>query len=123
MALPCRIKRGMGATWLAVLLLCAGCSQAVMLTNETENGGIVTYLFKEDRGGPMGSPHRREAIQVMEKKCPSGYTVIKDTAACRPWKVQQVTSSAVGGGCSFGVRESRRMLKGQPSVFSHRSVH
>src|SRR5215472_7687482 len=39
----------------------------------------------------------------------------KDTAACRPWKVQQVTSSAVGGGCSFGVRESRRMLKGSPS--------
>jgi len=78
MALPCRIKRGMGGTWLAVLLLCTGCSQAVMLTHETANGGIVTYLFKEDRGGPMGSPHRREAIQVMEKKCPSGYTVIKD---------------------------------------------
>jgi len=66
------------AVLLAVLLVCGGCSQAVMLTHETENGGVVTYLFKEDRGGPMGSPHRREAIQVMEKKCPSGYTVIKD---------------------------------------------
>lgn len=49
-----------------------------MLTHETENGGIVTYLFKEDRGGPMGSPHRREALKVMENKCPPGYTVIKD---------------------------------------------
>ena len=49
-----------------------------MLTHETENGGVVTYLFKEDRGGPMGSPHRREALKVMEKKCPSGYTVLKD---------------------------------------------
>jgi len=66
------------AVLLAVLLVCGGCSQAVMLTHETENGGVVTYLFKEDRGGPMGSPHRREAIQLMEKKCPSGYTVIKD---------------------------------------------
>jgi hypothetical protein len=61
-----------------IVLVCAGCSQAVTLTHETENGGIVTYLFKEDRGGPMGSPHRREAIQVMEKKCPSGYTILKD---------------------------------------------
>ena len=78
MGLPCRTKRMPCAVLLAVLLVCAGCSQAVMLTHETDNGGVVTYLFKEDRGGPMGSPHRREAIQVMEKKCPSGYTVIKD---------------------------------------------
>lgn len=38
----------------------------------------MTYLFKEERGGPMGSPHRRAAIKVMEKKCPSGYTILKD---------------------------------------------
>lgn len=56
-------------------MVCVGCSQAVMLTHETENGGVVTYLYKENRGGPMGSPHRREAVAVMEKKCPSGYTV------------------------------------------------
>jgi hypothetical protein len=55
-----------------------GCSQGAMLTHETENGGVVTYLFKEDRGGPMGSPHRREALKLIEKKCPSGYTVLKD---------------------------------------------
>src|SRR5512147_2593313 len=65
--------------WCAMAaLLSAGCSDAVQLTHETEQGGVVTYLFKEDRGGPMGSPHRREAIQVMEKKCPSGYTILKD---------------------------------------------
>ena len=63
---------------LAVLVASVGCSEAVLLTHETETGGIVTYLFKEDRGGPMGSPHRREALKVMEKKCPSGYTVLKD---------------------------------------------
>src|SRR5215475_1247984 len=78
MVLPCLIKRGTSVTGLAFVLVCAGCSQAVMLTHETEDGGVVTYLFKEDRGGPMGSPHRREAIKVMEKKCPSGYTILKD---------------------------------------------
>lgn len=59
-------------------LLSAGCSDAVQLTHETEAGGVVTYLFKEDRGGPMGSPHRKEALKVMENKCPSGYMVIRD---------------------------------------------
>jgi hypothetical protein len=63
---------------VAVVLLLAGCSQAVMLTHETEHGGVATYLFKQDRGGPMGSPHRREALRVMEKKCPSGYAIVRD---------------------------------------------
>jgi hypothetical protein len=79
MDLRSRIKQPTIVTGLALLFLCAmGCSQGAMLTHETENGGVVTYLFKEDRGGPMGSPHRREAVKLIEKKCPSGYTVLKD---------------------------------------------
>lgn len=78
MDLPCPIKRGTSVAWLALWLACAGCSQAVMLTYETEHGGVVAYSFKEDRGGPMGSPHRKEALKVMEKKCPSGYAILKD---------------------------------------------
>lgn len=66
---------------LVLCLTSVGCSEAVMLTHETETGGVVTYLFKEDRGGPMGSPHRREALKVMDKKCPSGYTILKDGEA------------------------------------------
>jgi hypothetical protein len=63
---------------LALLMASVGCSQAVLLTHETEQGGVVTYLFKEDRGGPMGSPHRRDAVKLIEKKCPLGYAVLKD---------------------------------------------
>lgn len=63
---------------LAVFVTSVGCSQAVLLIHETEQGGVVTYLFKEDGGGPMGSPHRREAVKLIEGKCPSGYTVLKD---------------------------------------------
>ena len=62
----------------AALLICAGCSEAVLLTQESDHGGVVTYLYREERGGPMGSPHRPSAIQVMEKKCPKGYTVLRD---------------------------------------------
>lgn len=66
------------AIWSVLFVACAGCSQAVVLTHETEQGGVVTYLFKEDRGGPMGSPHRREALALIEGKCPSGYRVLHD---------------------------------------------
>jgi hypothetical protein len=55
-----------------------GCSQAVLLTHETERGGVMTYLFKEDRGGPMGSPYRMDALKRIENKCPSGYTILND---------------------------------------------
>lgn len=64
--------------WLFALALSAGCSDAVQMTHETEQGGVVSYLFKEDRGGPMGSPHRKAALKLIDKKCPSGYTVVRD---------------------------------------------
>lgn len=62
----------------AVAALLAGCSDAVQLTHETETGGVVTYLFKEDRGGPMGSPHRKAALNLIDTKCPAGYLVVRD---------------------------------------------
>jgi len=66
------------AVWLFTLILVSGCSDAVQMTHETERGGVVTYIFKEDRGGPMGSPHRKAALKLIDEKCPSGYTVVRD---------------------------------------------
>jgi hypothetical protein len=77
MDLRCPVKPWTKVIWLAVLVS-VGCSQAVLLTHETEQSGIVTYLFEEDRGGPIGSPYRRDALKLIEGKCPSGYIVLKD---------------------------------------------
>src|SRR6266545_1919764 len=74
----CRINRSTLTVYILLTCVTAGCSDAVTLTRETETGGVVTYLFKEERGGPMGSTHRKEALKVMEGKCPSGYSVVKD---------------------------------------------
>lgn len=66
---------------VSLVLLCfatGGCSDAVQMLQETPSGGVVTYLFKEDRGGAMGSTYRREAIRAIEKKCPSGYRAVRD---------------------------------------------
>ena len=62
----------------AAALMVSGCSEAVVLSHESGQGGVVTYLYKEERGGPMGSPHRRDALKMMTEQCLSGYTVVKD---------------------------------------------
>lgn len=74
----CQISRvvlTLAALYIGAL---TGCSDAVQMIQETPSGGIATYLYKDDRGGPMGSPHRREALQAIDRKCPGGHTVIRD---------------------------------------------
>ena len=92
MALCCPVKPWTKVIGLAVLVTSVGCSQAVLLTHETEQGGVVTYLFREDKDGPMGSPYRRDALKLIEVKCPAGYIVLNDG------EVQGYSSmSSVGG--------------------------
>src|SRR5690242_21944865 len=74
----CPVKRWTKVIGLALLMTSIGCSNAVMLIQETEQGGIVTYLFKEERGGPLGSPPRMDALKRMEGACPSGCPILKD---------------------------------------------
>lgn len=66
---------------LALCLCGSGCSQAVLMAQESERAGLVTYLYKSDRGGPMGSPYRRDAVQAMDAKCPGGYRVVREGPA------------------------------------------
>lgn len=70
--------RGKVALVVALLCVSAGCSDAVTMVRETETSGVVSYLFKDEWGGPIGSPYRKGALTVMEKKCPSGYVVLKE---------------------------------------------
>lgn len=56
-----------------------GCvSGGAQLVRDDDSGGVVTYLYKEDRGGPTGSRYRKDAIEIMKLKCPRGYTVVKE---------------------------------------------
>ncbi len=87
MDLHCRIKRRSGVLWLAIVLLCAGCSDAAKLVKETETGGVVTYLYKEDRGGPVTSPHRVKALDLIRQKCGAGYVIVREGEAQGPRSV------------------------------------
>jgi hypothetical protein len=65
----------------AVLFICTGCADTAKLVQETAMGGIVTYLYKADRGGPVTSAHRMEALELIKKKCGSGYLIVREGEA------------------------------------------
>ena len=88
-----------------VLGISVGCSQSVLLTQETEQGGVVTYLFKEDLGGPMGSPYRKDALTRIDEKCPSGYLVLEEG------EVQGYSSMSTVGGAEGEVSGRRWGIK------------
>lgn len=58
-----------------------GCSDAVTMVRETPTGGVVSYSYKEDRGGHLMSPYRREADALMVRKCPTGYRIVREGEA------------------------------------------
>ncbi|MGC3975602.1 MAG: hypothetical protein QM771_14650 [Nitrospira sp.] len=72
------------------LFLIAGCSQAVLMEQESAQGGVVTYSYKQDRGGPMGSPYRKQALDLMQAKCTSGSRLLKEG------EVRGYTSAGMG---------------------------
>ncbi len=77
MALPYRNSEW---RWLlcAASFLAAGCSQAVLMEQESEQGGVVTYSYKQDRGGPMGSPYRKQALDFIQAKCAGASRLVRE---------------------------------------------
>ena len=51
------------------------------MVRETPTGGVVSYSYKEDRGGHLMSPYRREADALMRRKCPTGYRIMREGEA------------------------------------------
>ena len=74
----CRVSRSTASLYLVLLIMGAGCSQAVMLRQETEHGGVMTYSYKEDRGGAMGSEYRKPALDAIQAKCGKGSRIVRE---------------------------------------------
>lgn len=75
------INRWSSVTWLALFLAGVGCSEAVKMVQDTPTGGVATYSYKEDRGGHMFSSYRKQAFELMQKKCSSGYKILREGEA------------------------------------------
>ena len=50
------------------------------MAQESEHGGVVIYPYKPEQG-PLLSGFRTEAVHMMEKRCPSGHTIIREGEA------------------------------------------
>lgn len=117
-----------------------GCSDAVQMVRETPSGGLVTYSYKEDRGGHLMSPYRRQADALMMRKCPAGYRVIRegeargytsvsgskegteDEGIGRKWGVQ-FECKAASGGAHDPIDERSRSGAGAGGSSSSQLIH
>jgi hypothetical protein len=109
-----------------IALACAlsGCSEGATLVRESAQGGIVTYLYQEDRGGPMFSRHRNEALAIIAQKCPAGYSIVQESEARGTSTVQGTIEGTEDNsryrrwGLQFRCKESpigsSNGMKGQP---------
>lgn len=61
-----------------------------MMSQESDHGGVMTYSYKEDRGGPMGSVYRKPALDEIQTKCGKGWRVIREG------EVKGYTSAGMG---------------------------
>lgn len=87
---PCRISGWTAALCSAALMMTAGCSEAVMMSQESDHGGVVSYAFKGERGGPMGSQYRGQALDLIQTKCGAGSRIIREG------EVKGYTSAGMG---------------------------
>lgn len=65
---------------LGLALLCAGCGEGAKLVQSDEQGGVVTYPYREGVGH-MATKFRGEAIELIEEQCPRGYRIVREGEA------------------------------------------
>lgn len=53
-----------------------GCAEGVKFIQETGTGGVVVYPYKGNNA--LLSSFRGDAIEMIRKKCPTGYHVLKE---------------------------------------------
>ena len=72
----------------------ASCASNVRIVNETATGGTVLYPYFEEQD-VLTSSERRDALRLLEEKCPAGYRISRegevpriDQAVDRAWMGQ-----------------------------------
>lgn len=80
----------------------ASCGYDASLQRESQNGGLVTFSVQSD-ADVLSSAGRRDALRIMEEKCPSGVQIVKEgevpkvsRAADRAWGPQIGTNRLWG---------------------------
>jgi hypothetical protein len=80
-----------------------GCASNVQLINETATGGTLLYPYVEEQD-VLNSPERRDALRLLEEKCPAGYRISREGEVPR---IDQVVDRAWMGQISRDGQVSR----------------
>jgi hypothetical protein len=90
-----------------VVLICslvlASCTSNARIVNETETGGTVLYSYIEEED-VLTSPERRDALRLLDDKCPAGYRISREGEVPR---IDQVVDRAWMGQVSRDGQVSR----------------
>jgi hypothetical protein len=79
------------------------CAVGPHLANETSSGGTVVYPFTEEKD-ILSSNARRDALRLMNDKCPSGYRVKTEGELAKVRKnIDQVWSGQISAGRVWGI--------------------
>jgi hypothetical protein len=74
----CRSSLGKQLGGLVVVsFLAASCSPSARIVNETATGGTVLYTYIEDYD-VLTSPGRKDALRLLDEKCPTGYRITRE---------------------------------------------
>jgi hypothetical protein len=72
----------------------ASCISSAQIVNESASGGTALYTYIEEQD-VLSSPGRRDALRLLEEKCPAGYRISRegeiprvDQAVDRAWMGQ-----------------------------------
>jgi hypothetical protein len=72
----------------------ASCLPNAQIVNESASGGTALYTYVEEQD-VLSSPERRDALRLLEEKCPAGYRISRegevprvDQAVDRAWMGQ-----------------------------------
>lgn len=94
--------------WLSPIVLFAGlsaCMQEASFVRETPSGGVIGFPYTKEIE-TVSSLGRNEALTLMERKCPTGYRIVKEGVLPRiNEKVDQKWRGTVNAVYDGGVEE------------------
>ncbi|WHZ14801.1 MAG: hypothetical protein OJF52_001641 [Nitrospira sp.] len=73
----CLLGRRIFVAVLSVIIPASGCTSSAKLVAESERGGMVSYAYFNDQD-ILSSQSRRDALRLLEAKCPGGYLVTRE---------------------------------------------
>jgi hypothetical protein len=59
------------------MILMCGCASSAKLLIESDQGGTVVYPYVNDQD-VLSSTNRRDALRLLDAKCPGGYRIARE---------------------------------------------